>query len=139
MLALIVPLSELAGGVPSHPIVLPPEGPPTVWPPPFPSHGLPGQGQPGGGVPSHPIAGTPPGFWGGSPIPTPTPPIYIPVEPPAGTPGLTPGHPIYIPVYPSHPIASTGELKEALKAAIKDFFEPGYRPPESGMPQPKKA
>jgi hypothetical protein len=49
-----------------------------------------------------PDEGEPPegplGIWGGAPIPVPTPPIYIPVEPPHAE------NPIYIPVFPAHPI-----------------------------------
>jgi hypothetical protein len=52
---------------------------------------------PGPGTPS-----VPPGYWGGGNVPMPTPPIYIPIEPPA-TDGA-PTHPIYIPVWPTHPI-----------------------------------
>jgi hypothetical protein len=50
-----------------------------------------------GGSPSHPIApgGPPPGYWGGAPLPTPTPPIYYP-------PGVN------VPVFPTHPIAPGG-------------------------------
>ena len=71
------------------------------------------------GVPTHPIF-YPPGIWGGSNEPFPTPPIanvpgvpgYRPpgvpthpivIPPDAIAPGV-PTHPIYIPVYPAHPI-----------------------------------
>jgi hypothetical protein len=48
-------------------------------------------------MPSHPIApgGAPPGYWGGAPLPTPTPPIYLP-------PGVN------VPVFPTNPIAPGG-------------------------------
>ena len=68
-------------GVPTHPIVYPPE----IWGPP----------------------NMPPGFWGGGmgpgvkPPPIPAHPIVIP--PDAIAPGV-PTHPIYIPIYPAHPI-----------------------------------
>lgn len=138
MFAIIIPLHEGAQlpitgapGVPTHPIVLPPEGPPSVWPPAHPSH------------PWQPPTGTqppvPPGFWGGSGVPTPTPPIYIPVEPSPPIEGAAPGQPIYIPVYPAHPIQRPEDIAEAIKAAIKGAFEPGGKPPTSGMPAPKPA
>jgi hypothetical protein len=52
---------------------------PGLWPirPPYVDIGFPGP-QPG---PSHPIV-VPPGIWGGSGEPFPTPPIYIPIPPP---------------------------------------------------------
>jgi hypothetical protein len=89
ILALIVPVDS--SGAPSHPIA-PGGQPPGIWPSP--------------GYPSHPIApGGPPA--GVAPPVFPTPPIYIPIEPPAGPDG-EPSHPIYIPVIPSHPIAPGG-------------------------------
>jgi hypothetical protein len=65
-------------------------------------------------------------------MPVPTPPIYIPVEPPPGS-GLKPEHPIYIPVYPAHPIAP-GDI-EAVKEKLKEFLT-GNLPPSAG-PQKK--
>lgn len=55
---------------------------PGLWPirPPYVDIGFPGP-QPG---PSHPII-VPPGIWGGSNEPFPTPPIYIPIPPPGST------------------------------------------------------
>jgi hypothetical protein len=92
MLALIVPLDAGGGGMPSHPIYMPPGvwpqppsggggtpshpiySPPGVWPsPPVHVGGGPMPGQPpgiwGGGLPPHvgggPMPGQPPGIWGG--------------------------------------------------------------------------
>jgi hypothetical protein len=122
-----------SGAHPEHPIYLPVDPPPDVYPPgiwgggnePFPTPPiyfptLPPLGTWGGRPPeyvdiggpgaqpepSHPIApgGLPPlGTWGGANEPFPTPPIYIPVPPPPDS-GLSPEHPIYIPVAPAHPI-----------------------------------
>jgi hypothetical protein len=76
-------------------------------------------------------------------MPVPTPPIYIPVEPPENIDGVAPGHPIYIPVYPSqgpgfpsNPIAPGGPPPsiwpnpEAIKEAIKSFLH-GNLPPHT--------
>jgi hypothetical protein len=96
-------------GVPTHPIA-PGGPPPTVWPGPGrPDQGLPvppqvwpGPGRtdqglpvppeiwPGPGRPDQGLPGQPPGFWGGSPVPTPTPPIYLPSPP-----GIWGGAPSY--------------------------------------------
>jgi hypothetical protein len=93
------------GPTPMPPIYYPPAQPPVIWPSP--------------GHPAHPIApgGSPPGIWGGAPLPVPTPPIYYPpVQPPViwPSPGH-PAHPIVLPPgqpptiwpspgVPSHPI-----------------------------------
>lgn len=70
-LALITPLTSGmapgAPGVPTHPIYWPP----SVWPTP----------------PERPPSGRPPGTWGGSNEPFPTPPIVIPPDKP-GVPPL---------------------------------------------------
>jgi hypothetical protein len=88
-LAWIIPLSQEAH--PEHPIVLPPDQPPTIWPSP--------------GVPTHP------NYYPPTPThpiyyPTvPTHPIVIPPEPPSGGTGpVYPSHPIYWPPVPTHPI-----------------------------------
>jgi hypothetical protein len=90
---------------PTPPIYYPPPNPSPPYPsfgPGFPTNPIAPGGQPpypsqGPGFPTHPIApgggwppphqppGGPPGYWGGAPLPTPTPPIYFPppeVKPP---------------------------------------------------------
>lgn len=81
-----IPLPPIAGqgpGFPTHPIApggtTPPWGiplPPGIWPSP--------------GHPAHPIApgGPPPGTWGGSGQPFPTPPIFLPPDQPEGGLGI---------------------------------------------------
>jgi len=96
-LAWITPVPQ--GLHPSHPIVLPPDQPPTQ--PGVPTHPIvipptgpvdPGWGIPVGGTPSHPIE-----------LP-PVPPDLKPEHPIVLPPGV-PTHPIFIPVEPAHPIA----------------------------------
>ena len=123
------------GPMPGGPSV----SPPIYYPPPgSPAHPI----VPPGGYPEQPPSGgQPPGIWGGAPVPTPTPPIYIPITPPPDS-GLSPEHPIYIPVQPppgiwgggnmpivGHPIRLplTDEQKEKLKQ-----FLTGNLPPSSG-------
>lgn len=104
--ALVIPLGDSSGLVPSHPIA---GAPPGVWPSPpvYPGHGLPPQpGHPDQGLPpqaghpSHPIELPP------RPPGTPAHPVYNPGAPtqPIHIPG-TPTTPIFIPPTPTHPIA----------------------------------
>jgi hypothetical protein len=147
ILAFILPVDQ--GLAPTHPIA--PGGPPLgFWggtAPPWVSHPIaPGGPEvthpiaPGGpppgiwpspGHPAHPIAPgfppgyQPPGIWGGGNVPYPTPPIYIPVPPPAGSPH--PEHPIYIPVIPAHPIVippgtPPEQALEQIKAKLEQLF-----------------
>jgi len=114
MLALIIPISELGGGVPTHPIAQPPNVPthPIVLPPLPPGSELPpnvggtpehpiyyppGASQ-GPGFPTNPIApgGPPLGIWGGAPA---YPDHALPGQPPHVS------HPIVLPDTPEHPIA----------------------------------
>jgi len=101
---------------PAHPIVIPipPEGgepkPPYIWPPVI-----------WGGPVEPPL-----GIWGPT-DPRPTPPIYIPIVPPAESGGEHPEHPIYLPVSPTHPIVlpPDGETPKP---------PPGMISPPSGQP-----
>jgi hypothetical protein len=92
-LAWIIPISS--EGHPEHPIVLPPEQPPSIWPSP--------------GVPTHPIYNPPPGIWPSPGVPTH--PIVVPPAPGIWPDPGRPTHPIYWPpsIWPSpgvptHPI-----------------------------------
>jgi hypothetical protein len=101
-LAWIMPIST--GGHPEHPIVLPPQQPPGIWPSPgYPSHPIyiPPTGiWPSPGYPAHPIY-NPPGIW---PSPGyPAHPIVLPPEQGGPPPGIWPS-----PGFPSHPIAPGG-------------------------------
>jgi hypothetical protein len=158
VLALIVPLGEVSGGTPTHPIAPggPPLGtwggagqpfptppiapggpPPGVWP--SPPVGV-WPNPPGGPHPSHPIApGTPPGIWGGSGQPMPTPPIYMPPgvwpQPPGQGGGMPPTvmPPIALPpmVWPIPPGEGGGEggegdVSQPIGGGFVLFWHPVY-------------
>ena len=116
--------------VPTHPIVLPPgeivPAPPElslpIYFPIVPDNTLPDVPPGGGGEPQPPLV-----IWGPD-DPRPTPPIYIPIQPPGGVP------PAYIPVYPWHPI-SPGYGFGDIGAFPGD---PGYAPPVGLTPTPVK-
>jgi hypothetical protein len=76
---IVIPPGSLGGGKPEHPIYLPP---PVTGLPEHPIVIPPDAVEPG--VPSHPIVIPPPplGIWGGSPVPVPTPPIFLPPDSP---------------------------------------------------------
>ena len=115
---------------PTHPIYIPPDeitpSPPTAehpiyWPI-VPDNSLPDVEPPtGGGEPQPPLV-----IWGPN-DPRPTPPIYIPIEPPPAVEGgpPVPTHPIYIPVYPDNSLPE-----------VPGPVDPGYGIPEEGRPHP---
>jgi hypothetical protein len=122
----VIPPDVIAPGVPSHPIVLPPDV--GIWPSP--------------GSPSHPIVLPPP-------VPgTPEHPIYYPPviwpDPPTGYPSIDPDQ---IPGHPDEPDMRRGiwtwlqEGDELVRAfAVPTYYVsadlPGYEPvpPSSGLP-----
>jgi len=117
-LCLIVPLGEMGGGTPEHPIA---PVPPGIWPLP--------------GYPSHPIApgGTPPGIWPGPGQPS------HPIELPPGSVGGTPEHPIYYPppypLRPSHPIVlPPGSISGTPEHPIYNPPHPDHSLPGAGSP-----
>jgi hypothetical protein len=124
MLAWIIPVEGGGGLTPSHPIVLPPEQPPGIWPSPgHPAHPIAPGGPPPGiwpspGYPAHPIApgGPPPGIW---PSPGyPSHPIYWPPV------GIWPS-----PGYPAHPIAPGGPEGGGGEAGSGTPEQPINQPP----------
>jgi hypothetical protein len=140
MLCLIIPLSNLGlgGGAPSHPIVLPPDAPPGVWPPGVPTHPIYTPPATGiwPGLPSHPIApgGPPPGVWPSPPSPGhPAHPIVIP----PGS-GVHPSHPIYTPA-PTPPAGQEGYYLAYIPALGQWVYIPvgTTKPPEAPSPEPK--
>jgi hypothetical protein len=120
MLAWIIPVESGSGLTPTHPIVLPPQQPPGIWPSPgYPAHPIAPGGPPPGiwpspGHPEHPIYFPPTGIW-----PSPGYPAH-PIAPGGPPPGIWPSpgypsHPIYWPPsiwpspgFPAHPIAPGG-------------------------------
>jgi hypothetical protein len=126
---------------PTHPIALPPTWggqPPSIWPSPgVPTHPiyLPPGIWPSPGVPTHPIApgGPPPGYWGGAPLPVPTPPIYYPTPPlyPSQGPGF-PTHPIVIPPEQPKPPEGSGGVPVTPIAGVPvgdkfvGYWSPAY-------------
>ena len=181
-LAWIDPVVGGGGGTPEHPIVLPPERPPGTWggagePMPTPPIVIPpdalGPGVPAHpieipvypahpivippdliapGVPTHPIY-IPPGIWGGSGTPMPTPPIVIP-EPPGGGPPVViwpspghPAHPIVLPLppidagaHPEHPIVLPPQEPPGMWGGAGEGFPtpPIVIPPLEDKPEGEK-
>lgn len=130
-----LPTPPSSPGVPTHPIYYPPG----IWGPtdPRPGWGLPGP---------QPPTGSPPGIWGGSNTPMPSPPIYIPpegAEPPLGIWGPTDPRPGYgLPgaqPKPEHPIVLPPDLPPQTPEGGKIEWKTAWTPTTGwivvGIPQ----